>query len=328
MQKGVIEILSPFSSHEPLHRMKIGGLIKNLSKNFNLCEFGSSLDNPDAVIINCLHQDLINDSAFVNSLKDRFIHSIVMLMMADFYPNSIEYLGKWSPFVDVFLVPTVEMRDFIQAYTDKKVEVLFDPIDFGLEDSRSNISVRSQGLKVMWFGYPESYGKSMGLFEEALVELHQSGEIEYHIVSKNSSYGKSSNGYMHEYNPENFLELMDSFDVCVLSHFPMDFSLSTQWKSEYKAVLAINRGLPVVASNTPSYRKLLNECGQGEFLFSTKDQLREAISKLMAPAKRLAYLKTSQEMILKNYSARKMSEDWVKLLDSAKKHKWGANSPV
>jgi len=309
--KPTIEVLSPFSMHEPIHRMKITGLISRLGQVFAFNNFGSGKENPDGVLVNCLHQDIIDNPDFLATLRGRATDAVVMMMMADFYPNSIEYLNKWSKFVDIFLVPTPEMRDFIQIYTRKKVEVLIDPIDFGLLHSEKVRSEKNSGIRVVWFGYPESYSKSMVPFEETLIDMHRSGEIEFHIISKNESYGEGPNGFMHEYNPDTFLDLLSNFDVCVLSHLPFDFSISTQWKSENKAVLAINRGLPVVASRTPAYRRLLENCNVGNSLFSTNFELKSAITRMQDPDARKVYLHSSQDFVLQNYSVDNLAKQFL-----------------
>lgn len=306
-----LEVLSPFSMYEPIHRMKITGLISQLKQVFSFQDFGSGKENPDGVLINCLHQDIIDNPEFLDILEKRTSDAVVMMIMADFYPNSIEYLNKWSTFVDVFLVPTPEMRDFVQIYTKRKVEVLIDPIDFGLLSSKKVESEKNSGMRVVWFGYPESYNKSMMPFEKVLTDMHQSGEIEFHIISKSESYGETPNGFIHEYNPDTFLDLLSNFDVCVLSHFPFDFSISTSWKSENKAGLAINRGLPVVASRTPAYSRLLENCNARTSLFSTSVELKSAITRMQNPDIRKAYLESAQDFVLQNYSVENLAKHFM-----------------
>jgi len=307
--KPIIEVLSPFNMHEPIHRMKIASLMALPDSEFSFRDYVYSEGGSDGVLINCLHLDLIENPEFIRSLAARAVDKVVMLMMADFYPTSVDYLRKWSEFVDIFLVPTPEMRDFIQIFTSRKVQVLIDPIDFGLIKSEKVRSQRSDRIKVVWFGYPESYTKSMRLFEGTLAEMHQSGEIEFHLISKNDTYGEGRSGFIHEYDPETFLDLLSNFDVCVLSHLPFDFSISTQWKSENKAVLAINRGLPVVASKTPSYSRLLSRCGVEKFSFSTAEELTSSIRLLKSADERAKYLVACQDIILRQFSIKKMSKD-------------------
>jgi len=225
-----------------------------------------------------------------------------------------------SAVVDVFLAPTPEMRDYIQTFTDKRVEVLFDPIDFGL-DASLEPALRPGPMKVVWFGYPESYNKSMAEYQKCLVEMHQAGEIEYHIVTKNNQYGRTPNCVIHEYVSDRFLALLETFDACVVSHMPLDLSASTLWKSENKAVLAINRGLPTVASRTPAYARLLSACGLAEYLFSARAELAAALRRLSDPAERRRYLGQSQALVLAGYCARKMAEDWLGLYRDARARK-------
>ncbi len=311
--KKIVEVISPFSDLEPIHRMKVLGLVKGAANEFSFHEFGKADSLPSIILINCLHLDLVKNEDFIKALEQRSQNAVVMLLMADFYPSSLEYLKLWENYVDVFLVPTPEMRDFVKIFTKKSVNVLIDPIDFGLTDSRLVEAKPPSPLKVVWFGYPESYAKSMEMYAGVLTQLHQQRDIEFHIISKNDTYGEFAGCVMHEYRPDTFLDLLCQFDVAVLSHFPFDFSISTQWKSENKAVLAINRGLPVVASRTPTYSRLLESCAVGEFLFSTADDLVSALRKLQKPEVRDAYLRASQNTVLENYAISTMSRQLSKI---------------
>lgn len=316
--KKVVEVISPFSDLEPIHRMKVLGLVKGATNEFTFHEFGTADSLPDIILINCLHLDLVKNTDFIKVFEQRSQNAVVMLLMADFYPTSLEYLKLWENYVDVFLVPTPEMRDFVNIFTKKSVNILIDPIDFGLTDSRVLEVKPSSPLKVVWFGYPESYTKSMEMYAEILSQLHQQHEIEFHIISKNTTYGEFEGGVMHDYRPDTFLDLLCQFDVALLSHFPFDFSISTQWKSENKAVLAINRGLPVVASRTPAYTRLLEACGLDEFLFSTADELVEALYKLKDSNAMTYYLKSSQDFILNEYSIIKFKNNFIKIYHDSK----------
>ena len=317
--KKIVEVISPFSDLEPIHRMKVLGLAKGAANEFSFHELGKADSLPSIILINCLHLDLVKNADFIKVLEQRSKNAVVMLLMADFYPSSLEYFQLWEKYVDVFLVPTPEMRDFVKIFTKKSVNVLIDPIDFGLIDSRLAKVKPSSPLKVVWFGYPESYAKSMEVYAGALANLHRLDEIEFHIVSKNDQYGKFDGGIMHEYCPDTFLELLGQFDVAVLSHFPFDFSISTQWKSENKAVLAINRGLPVIASRTPAYERLLGSCGLTDYLFSTADELVDAISRLKNPKTIRDYLSLSQNFVLEEYSIAKLSNDFKKIFQDSQK---------
>jgi hypothetical protein len=275
----LVEILNPFNHDEPISRMKFEALKKNLGDRFIFSELNAT-SKPSAILINSLLEDPLLDEGFHRLMNEKRQTAISMLFIADFYKEAANLLKGWSQYIDIFLVPTIEMKNIVQIHTPNKVEVLVDPIDFNLQNSKTNKG-GSNPIKVCWFGYPESYKKSMAAFESTIIEMNIAEEIDYHIISKNNFYGKSTKGFgtIHEYNQETFLKLLENFDICVLSHHPLDFEINTYIKSENKAVLAINRGLPVIASSTPAYSRLLNQCGLSEYLFSTAAELKTAIVK-------------------------------------------------
>jgi len=99
---------------------------------------------------------------------------------------------------------------------------------------------------------------------------------------------------------------------------PADLDINTYCKSENKAVLAINRGVPVIASRTPAYERLLTSCGLEEYLFTSNAQLVDSLNRLRAQGERNRYLQLSQEMVLENYSSQKMVQDWLEIYQRAR----------
>ncbi|MGO8754034.1 MAG: hypothetical protein ACLQHK_02240 [Gallionellaceae bacterium] len=310
MAKDIIEILTFIDSEHALQRMKLDAITHIKKNDFDFRRFGEGGEQTACVLINGLEMDFDNNPWLIETLRGRARTAVIMLFIADLYPRMMQLLPTWSAMVDIFLVPTPEMRNFLRAFTDCRVEILFDPVDFCLNDSLVKPG-NNDPFKVVWFGYPESYQKSMVTYEKSLRLLHQSNEIEYHIVSKHSQYGRTASCVIHEYVPNVFLSLLNTFDVCVLSHVPCDFFTNTYWKSENKAVLAINRGLPCVATRTPAYERLFTRCGLQDYLFSSNAELASSIRRLKSWQERDRFLSQSQHIVLENYSALKMAEDWL-----------------
>lgn len=319
--RDIVEILTPFDSREAVQRLKIEPLIRLTGGMFEFRAFGSGGDATSAVLINSLRIDFDRNPALITALQARVKTALIMLFVADVGAPSLRSLRTLSSVVDVFLVPTPEMRDFVQAFTNRPVEVLFDPIDFCLHDSAAK-EPADERLKVVWFGYPESYGRSMAEYQQCLMSLHQSGEIEYHIVTKNERYGRTPSCVLHDYVWDRFPALLETFDVCVASHAPFDFTVNSLWKSENKAVLAINRGVAVVASRTPAYARLLARCGLEEYLFSAPAELMRLLRRLRSPAERRRYLTLSQRVVLEHYAARRMADEWTLLYRAARARKF------
>jgi SAM-dependent methyltransferase len=323
-RRDIVEILTPFDSTEAVQRMKIDALVRFKSGDFDFRPFGSGGDDTQLVLINSLQFDFDRQPALWSSLQERARKAVVMAFVADVRPGTMAAMQRFSPVVDVFLVPTPEIRDFLRCFTRSQVIQLVDPIDFWFGTSVSK-PANDERLKVVWFGYPQSYERSLAAYEPCLGELHQRGMIEFHIVTKNERYGVTPRCIIHDYVPTQFPALLASFDVCVLSHAPMDLSVGTMWKSENKAVLSINRGLPVVASRTPAYERLLEACGLGEYLFATSDELVAALERLVSWSERHRYLALSQDYVLENYSALRMAEHWHDIYAAARAAKAGTS---
>jgi hypothetical protein len=329
MAKEIVEILSPFNSYEPVQRMKIGALTTHLGHDLDFRPFGNSDVGPACVLINNFQSNTslfdganLFHPAFKQLLQLKRKSAVVMLFVSDIIGSVMPFFRTWSSVVDVFLVGTPETRNFLRAYTEREVEVLFDPIDFCLNDSvkKSENAATDKPLKVVWFGFPTSYD-SLLEYNATLTRLHQAGDIEYNIVTKHPFYGRAPFGIVHEYIVESFPTLLQTFDVCVLSHSPADFWISTLWKTENKAVLAINRGVAVTASRTPAYQRLLARCGLEEFLFSSNTELEASLRRLQSWPERHRFLTRSQERVLEEYSSRKMAADWLRIYRDARERK-------
>jgi glycosyltransferase involved in cell wall biosynthesis len=301
--------------------MKFDALVKIAASDFEFRRFGEGGDQTVAVMINSLHIDLDIYKEFKEVIQKRRRNSVIMLVVGDFLSDSIKALHDYEKFVDVFLVPTPEMRNLMQAFTERPIEILFDPIDFCLTNSSTRTPTSGGPLRVAWYGYPESYGKSMAAYDETLFRLHEKGEIEYNIITKNDHYGVMKNCIIHEYKRDNFLSLLQTFDVCVLSHASLDFSIGPFLKSENKAVLAINQGLPAVASRTPAYERFLIGCGLEEYLFSSNIELIDALKRLQHYHERERYLKLSQDIVLQKYNCHRMAEQWLQIYSKIRSQK-------
>ncbi len=246
-----------------------------------------------------------------------------MMHLPDFHARHVEALKVFDRLIDVYLVATPEMRDFVAGFTPRAVEVLADPVDFLLAHARPAEDSRQPGpLRLMWFGYPESFTKSMSGYLPVLRALVQAGEIEFHLVTRNDRYDSVGFATVHPYDPATFTALAARFDACVLSHQPFDFALPTWVKSENKAVLAIALGLPVAASRTPAYARLLGGLGLGAFLFSSQAELAAAVRQLADPEVRRAFLRASQAVVMQRYGARQMAESWRALMHAAHQRKF------
>lgn len=307
-----ILVLNACGKEDPIYRMKILPFIKYKNGEYAFIDPSNDHSKYDGIILR-LQLDSPAPERVLSILKENDCKAPTVLLLPDFESKHLKLLLEIAPLIDEILVPTPEMLHLVSAFIDTSASLLFDPVDFGLEHfvQRSTFpDYLDKPLKVVWFGYPESFNKSMSWHLPAIKSLVESNEIEFHVITRNSSYGKKSFFTIHQYDQKSFLTLLDGFDICLLSHTPNDFSVSTYSKSENKAVLSINQGLPIVATRTPAYKRLMTACHTSEYLFSSNSELVSAIRLLKIGNNRNCFLKLSQEKIFKNYSSKKMSDDF------------------
>lgn len=312
-------ILSAYGEEEAVMRMKIGGIRKACSNDmyFERYESGSASVHADCIIIN--HLDSIEGKEDeLRNYKLKNSESVFMAFVSDFYPRTAHQMKRFHDLVDVYVVPTHEMQGAMGGFTDAEVVVIADPIDFQIGDSLKKTHVNKRLLDVMWFGYSESFEKSMTSLSPVLEWMHSSRIIKYHVVTNVEGFAKRPNMIVSQYNPDSFAMTLPMYDLCVLSHLPTDESTSTYSKSENKAVLSINRGVPVIASRTPSYTRLLENCGLEDYLFLSRKDIQAAIQKLSFPEERNIYLSKSQDYVLQNYSSQRVADQWLALLSKYK----------
>ena len=314
-KKPTIEILTTANILSAGFRLRIYSIMCMKKNYYNFCKYGEGDVKTSAILIqkrSTLRAILDTDQ---NPFRARRPAAAVMLFVSDFVESEAEKYKKLPKFVDVILVPTKIMKHQMQALVHCKVEVLFDAIDFNLSASRflNKKNQSTKTLRVVWFGRVESYTKSMLPYESIIRKLVESGDIEFHIITGKNFYDfykKDIFFNVHPYRLKTFPRYLSSFDVCIANHTPIDFSMSTYWKSENKAVLAINRGLPVVASKTPAYEHLLGNCKLSQYLFASPEDLESALLKLKNFSERKKYLSQSQPYVLKYYTSKSIANNW------------------
>ncbi|AYG68750.1 MULTISPECIES: glycosyltransferase family 2 protein [unclassified Rhizobium] len=308
-----IAIISMYGPEETITRLKIGAFKRHLAGRMSFAAFEGPDTKADCILLNHL-DSLEGREGEVLAFKKKNLAVPIIALISDFYPRVPIQMRKFYKIVNVFVVPTVEMRDVMACFTQTDVVVMADPIDFCFDRSFVKKHVAKKPLDVMWFGFRESFEKSMREYSPLLEHYHSIRRIRYHIITNTADFSGPSDAILHEYRAESFSKMLPMFDVCVLSHTPNDFQISTYIKSENKAVLAINRGVPVVASKTPSYSRLLGSLNLSNYLYTTRDELEAALFELECPVRRNEYLSQSQKAVLQEFSPQSVAEEWSKLV--------------
>lgn len=294
--------------NESTYRINFMGLIK-AGKELNFkCDYVENLTIYPDIIFSQRHVDPLNPqtNAFLHDCKLNNVKIVVFIN--DVYKEDSSRLQDWSKIADLILTPTELHKNFIQSLVDIPVEVMIDSIDYNLTEftlPNNNNTIP----KICWFGYPESYYKSMYVYEDIIQEYVDKKLMEFYLIT---SPTLPSRFPIVPFDNLTFLENLKQFDGCILSHAPLDYNINTFIKSPNKLTLAITAGVPCIVSNTPSYTHIMNTTNLSQFKFSGPKSFREALINLLNPQNRKNYLLSSQQYIIDNYSLIEMGKQFLR----------------
>ncbi len=209
-------------------------------------------------------------------------------------------------FVDLYIMPTDLHRRILAAQVYKPVFAVpecIDPITGWSSSTRFEFPIKSS-RRLLWFGYPESFLKSM----LSLLPILQGALSNGMVTSVSLITGDELCSYnvglpIIPYSNSTFRFAATGFDYCILSHFPLDLSLNSYIKSPNKLVTALMAGLIPIASDTPNYRVLLEEFGLSRFLFDSPAALNQILDNLDPESDSLAISKSGiMEAIQERFS--------------------------
>ncbi len=188
----------------------------------------------------------------------------------------------------LYVMPTEIHREILAKAVYKPVYVLterFDPISLKTGNEERNEFPRKAGTRTLWFGYSESFFKSM----TSLIPIIMKNVAEHHvdefviIVDQEKFHAMKGNLLeipMIPYDNATFRLNAEEFQYAILSHFPLDLKLNSYIKSLNKAITALLAGPIPIASDTPNYRELFERYGLQKFLFSSAQELDDILKNL------------------------------------------------
>ena len=306
----IVGLLCNKDINEPTYRITFLGLIKASQKLGFKCEFVENLTSYPNVIFSQRHIDPNNPkiNAFLKDCKQNGTKIIVFIN--DVYKEDGVRLDSWGNIADIILCPTEHHKDFIQSLVDIPVKVMIDSIDYNLD---AYIKPQNQNPipKICWFGYPESYHKSMFRYEPIIEKMVKENKLQYFLITNPSLPTQFP---IIPFNSENFTETLKTFDGCILSHSPLDYNINTFVKSPNKLILSITLGVPCIVSNTPNYSSIMDQTNLSNYKFSGLKSFENSLNLLIDNKNRELYLNQSQQHILDQFSYLKMGEQFLEIL--------------
>lgn len=232
--------------------------------------------NDEDILIFC------SSDPFVNKLMSNTYK--IYLCVCDIY--NFDVFKSYNNSFTGFFVPSSAHKnvlDFIYGYN---IYVLLETEDPAFSSAclfkgnRSLIPINNE-VRMAWFGYSESFDKSMSYLIPTLELCIKSKKIScLNIYSERNMIRKTLFNY-HIFNEDTIAaSLSIENDYCILSHIPFDLNINTFIKSDNKLISAINCGLIPICSSTPNYSDLMHKLGLSKFLFKNSDELINIINNL------------------------------------------------
>jgi hypothetical protein len=295
-----------------IFRILFSGILKASKELGYHCDFLENFTVYPDVIITHKQYDLTNDiKSYL--LNCRSNGTKIVTIASDVYRVDAERLLNWFSISDIILSHSKVHKQFLQSLTDVRVELMEDCIDF-LIDKKYIPTHTNLIPKICWFGYPESYYKSMFLYEDIISNFVNQNKLEFYLIT-NPTYIQTKFPVI-PYSSDTFINEFTKFDGCILSHSPLDWDINTFVKSHNKLTLSIALGVPSIVSNTPSYSEILSNTNLMPFTFSGVKSFEHSLELLLDKNERENYLSKSQDYVVSNFSYLNTTKQLLNLLST------------
>ncbi len=212
-----------------------------------------------------VHYDDTASLIYAHKLKLNLGGSCKILCLTSDIYNLERYLNI-DEFVDLFIAPTLSHKEVLESAVNNSVITVpesIDPIAYRTNDVNV-LEVVEDKNNFCWFGYQESYDKSMRYIVKKIksenISLNKFGII----TNPNVILDMSATHY--PFSEVDFYKFTENYGYCLLSHFSYDCHLNTIIKSPNKLITSIVRGMIPIASDTRNYREILEYLDLTELL--------------------------------------------------------------
>jgi hypothetical protein len=172
--------------------------------------------------------------------------------------------------------------------------------------------------KLVWFGFPESYLRSMPSLEATISEALSRWYVDsFTVISLETLQKQLPSEFLFlPYATDKLANQLRENNFSLLSHIPLDLYLNTITKSSNKALSAIAAGLIPICSNTPNYSSMLSSGKLDDFLFHTPRELLDILRGLKGrPANVLqGRWQEANEITSSLYSVDRQSSEYIEII--------------
>lgn len=235
----------------------------------------SDLGHHHNLIINFFYKDCDSVEA-VETIQQNT--SVVVCFGSDIF-NFSEYANACRV-ADVFVCPSNIHKLILKTTLNKPIEVLAEAVDPFI--TKFTVTPSFESRRLVWFGFPENYHKSMLTIAPVIQVAIKSRWIDsFTVISLPSLKEHLSNDFSFiPYDEKTIAITLRDYDYSLLSHFPLDGDINTYIKSPNKAIYSIMSGLIPICSSTPNYQENLSKMNLDKFLFGSPGELMDLLFEL------------------------------------------------
>lgn len=278
-------------------------------------DLSSHLSSNRPTIINFFYKDR-DASQSIKRVAEKNFLSLSFCSDIDSYAD---YADAYQV-ADIFVCPSEMHQQVLRSVFDLPIYCLREAIDPILEKMHP-VNWNKKTVDLVWFGFSESYQKSMVALEAVIISALQNGSINsFSVISGESLEEQLPSEFTFiRYETNTFAESLGSFAFTILSHIPLDLHLNTFIKSPNKACSSIMSGMIPICSNTPNYQSLLKKSGLENYLFDSPEGLLNILSKLRdlsASADLQSQLNLASQYVSSHFSAQAQCDQYLEIIDS------------
>lgn len=312
---------------DPLFRFYFDTLVRELGTQKYLVEFVNPCD-PSEKIVDPKHHSIINffykDMDAIRAISELVGGSYTSVCFASDVENYEAYEDAYRV-ADAFICPSEIHKKVLGYAFNLPIYPLIEAIDPLIRAAGPPVPDPIKARRFVWFGYPESYRRSMPIFESTIQEALRLGYIDFFSIISLESLKKelpATFRFLPFATSQLFAQLKEH-DLALLSHVPLDLSINSLIKSPNKAVSSIACGLIPICSDTPNYRELMDRLGLQRYLFESPQALGEILKTLAQTenAQLNTYLNTAHYYIEQHYSATNQTYHYLKIVADLKMQK-------
>ena len=228
---------------------------------------------------------------------------------------------------DVLICGSIEQKNKL-SHLHKNIFVIRDYFDEDINIKKCNYRLSEKGgLNILWEGFSHSNSNTFKMMRDVLVASGLS-DIRLHVITDpnyckigaahfcTSTYQVLSNifsktkikFYLYDWNSYTFSHIAS---VCDFAIIPIPNDPIMLDKPENKLLLYWSIGLPVIATRTPSYSRVLNSINESTMACSTHNDWKDALVELSSSSNhRIDYMTKAMEYLRINSSEEVIMNSW------------------